>query len=112
MIILSHPATFVRISVYEPVIVYMLDPIVTLSPSQIVILLTVEEADIFKTVNDGPEQISLSLEGPMEFKAKDIADKITDFKVLNFHIFSQSKWYLDKLLFQKRKNHNKRSKNR
>ena len=46
------------------------------------IVLNLKEV-IFKTVNDGPEQISLSLEGPMEFKAKDIADKITDFEVLN-----------------------------
>ena len=46
------------------------------------IVLNLKEV-IFKTVNDGPEQISLSLEGPMEFKAKDIADKITDFKILN-----------------------------
>ena len=46
------------------------------------IVLNLKEV-IFKTINDGPEQISLSLEGPMEFKAKDIADKITDFEVLN-----------------------------
>ena len=38
---------------------------------------------IFKIINDGPEQISLSLEGPLEFKAKHIADKINDFEVLN-----------------------------
>jgi len=38
---------------------------------------------IFKIINDGPEQISLSLEGPLEFKAKHIADKISDFEVLN-----------------------------
>ena len=38
---------------------------------------------IFKTINDGPEQISLSLEGPMEFKAKHIAELINDFEVLN-----------------------------
>ena len=31
---------------------------------------------ILKTVNDGPEQISLSLEGPMEFKAKHIQELI------------------------------------
>ena len=38
---------------------------------------------IFKIINDGPEQISLSLEGPLEFKAQHIADKINDFEVLN-----------------------------
>ena len=27
---------------------------------------------IFKNINDGPEQVSLSLKGPREFKAKDI----------------------------------------
>ena len=46
------------------------------------IILNLKEV-IFKTVNDGPEQISLSLEGPTEFTAKNIADKITDFEVLN-----------------------------
>tara|TARA_Y100001936_G_scaffold42867_1_gene41659 strand:+ start:1569 stop:2537 length:969 start_codon:yes stop_codon:yes gene_type:complete len=38
---------------------------------------------IFKIISDGPEQISLSLEGPMEFKAKHIGDMINDFEVLN-----------------------------
>ena len=38
---------------------------------------------IFKIVNDGPEQISLSLKGPMEFKAKQIQELINDFEVLN-----------------------------
>jgi len=38
---------------------------------------------IFKIINDGPEQISLSLEGPTEFKAKDIQALINDFEVLN-----------------------------
>ena len=38
---------------------------------------------IFKIINDGPEQISLSLEGPLEFTAKHIADQINDFEVLN-----------------------------
>ena len=38
---------------------------------------------IFKIINDGPEQISLSLEGPMEFKAKQIQELINDFEVLN-----------------------------
>ena len=38
---------------------------------------------IFKIANDGPEQISLSLEGPIEFKAKHIAEKLNDFEVLN-----------------------------
>jgi len=38
---------------------------------------------IFKTLHDGPEQVSLSLEGPMEFRAQHIADKITDFEILN-----------------------------
>ena len=46
------------------------------------IILNLKEV-IFKTINDGPEQISLSLEGPAEFTAKNIADKITDFEVLN-----------------------------
>jgi len=38
---------------------------------------------IFKIINDGPEQVSLSLEGPLEFKAKHINDMINDFEVLN-----------------------------
>ena len=38
---------------------------------------------IFKTVNDGPEQIHLSFQGPMEFRAKDIQSKLNDFQVLN-----------------------------
>jgi DNA-directed RNA polymerase subunit alpha len=38
---------------------------------------------IFKIVNDGPEQISLSLKGPLEFKAKHLAELLTDFEVLN-----------------------------
>jgi len=38
---------------------------------------------IFKIINDGPEQVSLSLEGPMEFKAKHIGDMLNDFEVLN-----------------------------
>ena len=46
------------------------------------IVLNLKEV-IFKTINDGPEQISLSLEGPTEFTAQDIADKISDFEVLN-----------------------------
>ena len=46
------------------------------------IVLNLKEV-IFKTINDGPEQISLSLEGPTEFKAKHINDLINDFEVLN-----------------------------
>ena len=46
------------------------------------IVLNLKEV-IFKTINDGPEQVSLSLEGPTEFTAQDIADKISDFEVLN-----------------------------
>ena len=38
---------------------------------------------IFKTINDGPEQIHLSLKGPMEFRAKEIQSKLNDFEVLN-----------------------------
>ena len=38
---------------------------------------------IFRIVNDGPEQISLSLKGPTEFKAKHIQDLISEFEVLN-----------------------------
>ena len=38
---------------------------------------------IFKIINDGPEQISLSIEGPLEFKAKHINDLTNDFEVLN-----------------------------
>ena len=38
---------------------------------------------IFRTINDGPEQISLSLKGPMEFTGKHIAELINDFEVLN-----------------------------
>ena len=38
---------------------------------------------IFKIINDGPEQVSLSLKGPKEFKAKDINELINDFEVLN-----------------------------
>ena len=38
---------------------------------------------IFRIINDGPEQISLSLKGPWEFKAKHIQDLISEFEVLN-----------------------------
>ena len=38
---------------------------------------------IFKINNDGPEQISLNLTGPLEFKAKHINDLTNDFEVLN-----------------------------
>ena len=38
---------------------------------------------IFKIVNDGPETIALSLEGPLEFKAKHISELTNDFEVLN-----------------------------
>ena len=38
---------------------------------------------IFKIINDGPEQISLSLEGPLKFTAKHINEMINDFEVLN-----------------------------
>ena len=38
---------------------------------------------IFKTINDGPEQIHLSLKGPLEFRAKDIQSQLNDFQVLN-----------------------------
>ena len=37
---------------------------------------------IFRIVNDGPEQISLSLKGPTEFRAKHIQDLISEFEVL------------------------------
>ena len=46
------------------------------------IVLNLKEV-IFKTINDGPEQISISLEGPSKFKAKHIAELINDFEVLN-----------------------------
>ena len=46
------------------------------------IILNLKEV-IFKIINDGPEHISLSLEGPLEFKAKHINDMINDFEVLN-----------------------------
>ena len=46
------------------------------------IILNMKEV-IFKTLNDGPEQIHLSLKGPVEFKAKDIGDMLNDFEVLN-----------------------------
>ena len=46
------------------------------------IILNMKEV-IFKTINDGPEQIHLSLKGPMEFKAKDIGNLLNDFEVLN-----------------------------
>ena len=38
---------------------------------------------VFKTINDGPEQIHLSLKGPLEFRAKDIQSQLNDFEVLN-----------------------------
>tara|TARA_B110000467_G_scaffold164736_1_gene195360 strand:+ start:2543 stop:3511 length:969 start_codon:yes stop_codon:yes gene_type:complete len=46
------------------------------------IILNLKEL-IFKNINDGPEEISLSLKGPMEFKGKHIEEKINDFTVLN-----------------------------
>jgi DNA-directed RNA polymerase subunit alpha len=46
------------------------------------IILNLKEI-IFKNINDGPEEISLSLKGPMEFKGKHIEEKINDFTVLN-----------------------------
>tara|TARA_B110000263_G_C15270872_1_gene493406 strand:+ start:173 stop:1141 length:969 start_codon:yes stop_codon:yes gene_type:complete len=46
------------------------------------IILNLKEV-IFKIINDGPEHISLSLKGPLEFKAKHINDMINDFEVLN-----------------------------
>ena len=46
------------------------------------IILNMKEV-IFKTINDGPEQISLSLKGPMQFKANDIGKLLNDFKILN-----------------------------
>ncbi len=46
------------------------------------IILNMKEI-IFKTINDGPEQVNLSLKGPMEFKAKEIAKSLNDFEVLN-----------------------------
>ena len=46
------------------------------------IILNLKEI-IFKNINDGPEEISLSLNGPMEFKGKHIEEKINDFTVLN-----------------------------
>ena len=46
------------------------------------IILNMKEV-IFKTINDGPEQISLSLKGPMQFKANDIGKLLNDFEVLN-----------------------------
>ena len=46
------------------------------------IILNLKEL-IFKNINDGPEEISLSLKGPMKFKGKHIEEKINDFTVLN-----------------------------
>jgi len=46
------------------------------------IILNMKEV-IFKTINDGPEQIHLSLKGPGEFKAKDIGKMLNDFEILN-----------------------------
>ena len=41
------------------------------------IILNLKEV-IFKTINDGPEEISISLEGPTEFKASHIAELSND----------------------------------
>ena len=46
------------------------------------IILNLKEL-ILKNINDGPEEISLSLKGPMKFKGKHIEEKINDFTVLN-----------------------------
>jgi len=46
------------------------------------IILNLKEI-IFKNINDGPEEISLTLKGPMKFKGKHIEEKINDFTVLN-----------------------------
>ncbi len=46
------------------------------------IILNMKEV-IFKTINDGPEQINLSLKGPAKFTANDIGKLLNDFKVLN-----------------------------
>ena len=46
------------------------------------IILNMKEV-IFKTINDGPEQIQLALKGPMKFKAKDIGKLLNDFEILN-----------------------------
>lgn len=46
------------------------------------IILNMKEV-IFKTINDGPEQVQLALKGPMKFKAKDIGKLLNDFEILN-----------------------------
>ena len=46
------------------------------------IILNMKEV-IFKTINDGPEQIHLPLKGPIKFKANDIGKLLNDFEVLN-----------------------------
>ena len=38
---------------------------------------------IFKIISDGPEQVSLSLKGPIEFKAQHIQELINEFEILN-----------------------------
>ena len=40
----------------------------------------------FKMINEGPETINISLEGPTIFTGKDIDNHLTDFQVLNKNI--------------------------
>ena len=46
------------------------------------IILNLKEV-MFKVINDGPELISVKLQGPTEFTAKDIQNVTNDFEVLN-----------------------------